>query len=606
MMDEQDIIRLSKELVETYSPYHNKSDKELTEEHYYVLTISKFILMKEKIVKKDEIEVIDNNGEKRRSETITFQIDNNIDYLSGIMFFVDKVAEENNLDLAELYQLFESKDLWKVSIEPVDYANKVIVSPNKLSTTTDNNLNNLKFFIYFYHAVRNQLAHGDYHINKEKSSVEVTIYGKKLNVSIELMNCIGLILNKGEKHEELTGFEKKFTITHSSINYFNEYQQTPSSILFDNIVANDNKKTFIQSMKYSKENKLFNYEEKDYYNKKIEIIDILKSLKKIMSNPNLLDRITNNKLNQSEKKKLYSLVNELLQTDKKYLEELINREDTKAKSMLLEIIKILGLKITPELSVYIASLYNYSQVVCAHKKDDDDYRCVHMSRITKVANPGKGIDGEPDKEIAEIIKLIKRECSRLNSAMNKNKGDGAIVGRVNSIKVFFINVLSLLAARNSKIISDIRNAIEHGNFKPEDMVDGRVSIELFDQLKHTDPDSRNFECVVDSNDLFNLIQEIETAPSQLETEFLPENQQDIEDKKIIAPDFTLKSFLEEIKILVSQRTYERLKANLEQYIRDLYKKTDMIDDILNIPIERILYDALALSYQDNKMKGENR
>ena len=606
MLNEQDIIRLSKELVETYSPYHNKSDKELTEEHYYVLTVSKFILMKEKLVKKDEIEVIDNNGEKRRSETITFQIDDNIDYLSGILFFIDKVAEENNLDLAELYQLFESKDLWKVSIEPVDYTNKVIVSPNKLGTTTDNNLNNLKFFIYFYHAIRNQLAHGNYHINKDISSVELTIYGKKINVSIELMNCIGLILNKREYHRELTGFEKKFNIEHSSINYFNEYQQTPSSILFDNIVANDNKKTFIPSTKYSKEKKIFNYEEKDYYNKNSELIDLLKSLKKIMSDPNILNRITNSRLNQSEAKRLYSLVDELLNIDKEQLEELINSDDSKAKSMLQEIIKILGLEITPELRVYIASLYNYSQVVCAHKKDDDDYRFVHMSRITKVANPGKGIDGEPDKEIEEIIKLIKRECSRLNNAMNKNKGDGAIVGRVNSIKIFFINVLSLLAARNSKIISDIRNAIEHGNFKPEDMVDGRVSIELFDQIKHTDPNNRNFECVVDSNDLFNLMQEIEIAPSQLETEFLPENQQDIEDKRIIAPDFTLESFLEEIKILVSQRTFEKIKANLEQYIRDLYKNTDMINDINNIPIERVLHDAISLSYQDNQMKGEKK
>ena len=102
------------------------------------------------------------------------------------------------------------------------------------------------------------------------------------------------------------------------------------------------------------------------------------------------------------------------------------------------------------------------------------------------------------------------------------------------------------------------------------------------------------------------MQEIETAPSQLETEFLPENQQDIEDKRIIAPDFTLESFLEEIKILVSQRTFEKIKANLKQYIRDLYKNTDMINDINNIPIERVLHDAISLSYQDNQMKGEKK
>ena len=101
---------------------------------YFMFQISKFLLLKESMIKKDS----DNNR-------IYFNIDENQEYLKAIKYIVDYVREHgtlisNNID--------------------------VVILPTNYTVSSK-----LKAYIRDFHKIRDSIAHGGYHIDSTRGSI---------------------------------------------------------------------------------------------------------------------------------------------------------------------------------------------------------------------------------------------------------------------------------------------------------------------------------------------------------------------------------------------------------------------------------------------------
>ena len=594
MMGDEEILRLSRELVDTYSP-HNKSQISipLTEKHYYILSISKFILLKESVVKKDEIEIETREG-KRKLELITFNLAENIDFFNSIQFFIDQIGEENNLNLKALLQIFSIKDLPRVTILPEGITNRLHIFSEYLDNGSNHDLENIKFYIYFYHTIRNQLAHGDYKINSDKKSIELSIKGNSINIPISLLNSINLIVGENSYSDEyLSIFNKNILKKYEPEveDYYNKY--------YINKRKNNNEylHNVLDGYYLKKKDPLVQNISNDINEVKdiSKIIELLKKLRRQLSSPTFDYSTIRGNLDELEIKKLIVLIDSLTADNLEKLgESALN--NLEVREIIDEISEILGVR-TAEETPYIASLYNYCQIVAARIEKSDDYSLIHMSRIIKTANPLIGKDRDERKDVVSANKEIGKACRTYNRQMEKYQSADAIVGRLNATFKLITELLSKLNERNQALVKVIRNSIQHGNFIPLKN-DDRVNIRLIDQSKHTDDSTINFDYTVDSNDLYETMQEVAIVPN---TMFM---QNYDNENLIFNSSFTLNNLYEELEVIVSKEILDKVKTNLNTFLEDLYYKNFELEEILNLPLERVFNDIKSLRNQNNKMGGK--
>ena len=108
---------------------------EVNREDYFLFQISKFLLLKESMIKKDSNE-----------STIYFNIVENHQYLKAIIYIVDYVREHGTL--------ISNTDI------------KVIISPTGFTASAK-----LKSYIRDFHKIRDSISHGRYHIDSDKGCI---------------------------------------------------------------------------------------------------------------------------------------------------------------------------------------------------------------------------------------------------------------------------------------------------------------------------------------------------------------------------------------------------------------------------------------------------
>lgn len=572
----KDLIKLSRELVENL---FNGKQQKLGKEYFFMFSISKFILLKEKILKKNSANNI-------------LYFDNIKDgkYIPAILSFADEIKKNGN------YQINKTS----IRLEKIDSDSKKLAEA-----------------LWLFNKVRDSLAHGQYTIdlkndciliNNDHSNDKNNSYKLVCSISIKLLNSISFYIEeiKETKDKEDLSIAYRDYIKKISTNYDIDTEK-----LFDN--------KFIIDNKYY--NNKFKNDNNKYYDNTYNINnEYLNKNEGIQSKPNQLytsteekdDNIIKTHLNKLTIEELYSLVKQLLNYDptsekqkeqitkiikkfKSLVDERIKLEeqkvfDTKSSELMKEISDILGIKVgTKNKDAYIA-LYMYMNLVFS-QKNEIDYSHICLRNLIVDINPYKYKDKDLDnpdltdeekQKISKIINFeknylniknyIKKLCIDYSKKMDSrieiyytNPSENFRHSLMGIYAEFYTSIINYIGKRNQLIISSIRNSVEHGNY----YVSKNGSLILYDQLDHSDKNSIKFLSSTLPQQLFDITKTIELCDSK--------------DKYI------MDDFFKELETIVDKTTLNNIMNTMNNYSEIIFGKN--ID--INNSMEQMYQEALA-------------
>lgn len=572
----KDLIKLSRELVENL---FNGKQQKLGKEYFFMFSISKFILLKEKILKKNSANNI-------------LYFDNIKDgkYIPAILSFADEIKKNGN------YQINKTS----IRLEKIDSDSKKLAEA-----------------LWLFNKVRDSLAHGQYTIdlkndciliNNDHSNDKNNSYKLVCSISIKLLNSISFYIEeiKETKDKEDLSIAYRDYIKKISTNYDIDTEK-----LFDN--------KFIIDNKYY--NNKFKNDNNKYYDNTYNINnEYLNKNEGIQSKPNQLytsteekdDNIIKTHLNKLTIEELYSLVKQLLNYDptsekqkeqitkiikkfKSLVDERIKLEeqkvfDTKSLELMKEISDILGIKVgTKNKDAYIA-LYMYMNLVFS-QKNEIDYSHICLRNLIVDINPYKYKDKDLDnpdltdeekQKISKIINFeknylniknyIKKLCIDYSKKMDSrieiyytNPSENFRHSLMGIYAEFYTSIINYIGKRNQLIISSIRNSVEHGNY----YVSKNGSLILYDQLDHSDKNSIKFLSSTLPQQLFDITKTIELCDSK--------------DKYI------MDDFFKELETIVDKTTLNNIMNTMNNYSKIIFGKN--ID--INNSMEQMYQEALA-------------
>ena len=475
------------------------SDKlfNLNPNEYNILQISKFILLKERLIKKDD------------NDTIYFNYDLYHEYIDSIKEIGDTLVKNA--------VVLDIKHILNVVISPEEY----------------NNNFELKYYILLIHKLRVILAHGDYEINNaneiiiRNDSNDIKLFSRIPIKLIEKFTFIKMPLRKSFYHKLEDKYDTKLT-------YVNRDKILNNDFKINNI--DDNKKILFYNMK----------SDDDYYNNydsktKKDELEIFKALllyaDKIGLSHQKIDFIVS-----SVKESGISLGN-----NKPIMFDI--------KRIIDEIANITGLK-SREMNPYaFASVYNYMQIYLSNKhKELWETRPEILShlKLSKINPQYAKTNPQIYKEINILIKTI---VNRTNKAIKKYQlvtnieYKKRILDDINiSFKKNINDILRLLSSRNMDIITCIRNGIDHGN-----ILEDRDKIIIYDKDNQKDNKSINFVSIATCEDYYNLIETLELGVVTP----LTNRELLVELKSIVEPNLLnqFELLIDEIELLNNERKY---------------------------------------------------
>lgn len=572
----KDLIKLSRELVENL---FNGKQQKLGKEYFFMFSISKFILLKEKILKKNSANNI-------------LYFDNIKDgkYIPAILSFADEIKKNGS------YQINKTS----IRLETIDSDSKKLAEA-----------------LWLFNKVRDSLAHGQYTIdlkndciliNNDHSNDKNNSYKLVCSISIKLLNSISFYI------EEIKETKDKKDL---SIAYRDYIKKISTNYDIDTEKLFDNK--FIIDNKYY--NNKFKIDNNKYYDNTYNINnEYLNKNEGIQSKPNQLytsteekdDNIIKTHLNKLTIEELYSLVKQLLDYNptsekqkeqitkiikkfKSLVDERIKLEeqkvfDTKSSELMREISDILGIKVgTKNKDAYIA-LYMYMNLVFS-QKNEIDYSHICLRNLIVDINPYKYKDKDLDnpdlteEEKQKISKIINFEKKYLNikNYINKlcidfskkmdsrieiyytNPSENFRHSLMGIYAEFYTSIINYIGKRNQLIISSIRNSVEHGNY----YVNKNGSLILYDQIDHSDKNSIKFLSSTLPQQLFDITKTIELCDSK--------------DKYI------MDDFFKELEHIVDKTTLNNIMNTMNNYSKIIFgKNTD-----INNSMEHMYQEALA-------------
>lgn len=166
----KNLIKLSRELVENLL---NGNKQKLGKEYFFMFSISKFVLLKERILKKDSTNNI-----------LYFNNVENAKYIPAILSFADEIKKNGN------YQI-----------------NNTSIRLEK----TDRDSQKLAEALWIFNKVRDSLAHGQYTIDLENDSILINndhsndrnnAYKLVCSISIKLLNSISFYIEEINKEQK--------------------------------------------------------------------------------------------------------------------------------------------------------------------------------------------------------------------------------------------------------------------------------------------------------------------------------------------------------------------------------------------------------------------
>ena len=432
-------------------------------ESFYMFSISKFILLKEKIIKKDSSE-----------RTIYFDDIKYRKYIPIILMIYNVMLKNGNIRFNNINVKLESNQ----------------------------NNNQLKNAVWFINKLRNSLAHGNYFIDIENQCV--VIHSKSVDedyylhctLPLSLLNTFSFYVDRPSSIE---------------INSKSAYQKYIKNISDDfavdyNLVCNN---PFITSDKDT--NSIIN-------NKKI----YYKQYNDRLSNENVEDMKNNINMNIEELRilanKLLSLkpTNEyqkkailgLLERYKKLLVNYKYQESNKSYSyevakLIKEMREILGVKTINKNGSGAVSLYNYMSLLFS-KKRDIDYSKLRTDKLAIISE---------NDTYKDTVRMISLQCKIFNKnivhLINKYNSDKSVQIRqliMENIAIFYTETMKYFYRKNEYVVTSIRNAVDHGHYNMEDSSE----IILHDQSNQNDSSTINFACKSGIKDLFDFAKQVES------------------------------------------------------------------------------------------------
>ncbi len=502
----KNLIKLSRELVENLL---NGNKQKLGKEYFFMFSISKFVLLKERILKKDSANNI-----------LYFNNVKDAKYIPAILSFADEIKKNGN------YQI-----------------NNISIRLEK----TDGDFQKLAEALWLFNKVRDSLVHGQYTIDLENDSILINndhsndrndAYKLVCSISIKLLNSISFYIeeiNKKIDEKELSRAYREYL----------EKIKTSYDI--------DTKKMFDNNEYYN-----------NTYNINNEFITNVKNFgEKTKQNGDFTstDEIDNNNikrlLNDLTVEELYKLVKSLLeykptserqkeqinQIIKKFrslVEQRIKLEEQKiftAKSseLMSEISGILGIKVGTENADAIIALYMYMNLVFS-KSSEIDYSYIYLRNLIIKVNPYRyedkdldnlSLSGNERQKISGIINFeknymniknhINKLCAEFSEKMDtrieayySNPSENFRYSLMHIYAEFYTSIMNSIGNRNQLIITSIRNSVEHGNY----YVNKNGSLILYDQTDHSDNKSIKILCSALPQQLFDITKTIELDDSK--------------------------------------------------------------------------------------------
>lgn len=577
------LIRLSRELVENLL---NRNKQKLGKEYFFMFSISKFILLKERILKKDSANNI-----------LYFNNVKDAKYIPAILSFADEIRENG------IYQI-----------------NNTSIRLEK----TDRDSQKLAEALWLFNKVRDSLAHGQYTIDLENYSIMINndhsndrnnAYKLVCSIPIKLLNSISFYIEEINKKTD----EKEL---------FRAYREYLKKIETDYDI--DTKKLFdnnyiIKINKYYNMLKIDNYKYNNYYidNNKYytntyNINNSKNFTKGIKQNEDFtfLDEIDNNQikktLNNIIIEELYRLVklileykptsekqkeqiNQIIRKFKSLVDQRIKLEeqkifDVKTSELMSEISDILGIKTGTRNADATIALYMYMNLVFS-QSSEIDYSHICLRNLIIDVNPYKYED-----KVLDNLNLSDNEKQKISSTINFEKNYMNIKNYINKLcvefsekmdtrieayynnpsesfrhslmdiyAVFYTSIMNSIGNRNQLIITSIRNSVEHGNY----YVNKNGSLILYDQTDHSDNKSIKILCGALPQQLFDITKTIELGDSK--------------DKYIID------DFFKELETIVDKTTLNCIMNTMNSFSKIIFGK----DIDTNNSMEHMYQEAIA-------------
>ena len=541
----------------------NGKDTLLNKETFYMFSIAKFILLKEKIIKKDS-----NNN---------------------ILFFDDGKYKEYEPIIFEFYRQVLLTGSYKRNNTTVEF------EKDKYRSKSEEDA------IWCFNKIRDCLAHGNYVFNFDKKSIVIEVCAAdnssalNCNIPINLLNSFTFFIDNNDNlsKEDITkkykdyikSITKVFNVKEEDYNNNNEY-----ILKYNPKVLNINK-SYYKGLGLPKGsgNSIENY---DYDNENIEY-DYDSYTKDTMkyNNDNEYDIDTVDISDKLEIKELCNYAERLIMIKPKTKEGLVKRREllleTKellllekstidTKKLIKEIKQIMGIKEKKIDSYGIVSLYNYMSLVFSQTEDLDYSKLKTHQLVFAFVKEGIGTN------YSNVVESIRKRCEQFNENMNNNlsnyeeyKSERYRHVLMTSFINFYNDILVSLGNKNKYIIDSIRNSIEHGNF--ESNSDGYI--ELVDQNNQNDESSVNFIAKARPFDLFDLSEQIEAKDNS----------------------YLIRDFMEQLTSVVELELFEETWNNLNKLSFIIFNKNLELD----YTMEKMCHEALATVIKKVGIKMKN-
>ena len=412
---------------------------------YILLQISKFILLKERLIKKDN------------NENLYFNYNRNHEYYDVIKEIGDTLIK--NAVILKIHKVLN-----------------VIIEPRKYNDNTT-----LKAYILLIHKLRDALAHGSYDIDFKKGNIIINSNTQDIcmvtTIPIKLIEKFAYIVSPISIDE--------FNLLKNSNNHLlNEKQKLP--LIYDKpkIIKDDYYPVDIYNNYYpeSKKDQLEVLKALLIYAKNLglshkDIDYIFKSIK----NEELFKQIKNNNI---------PIFNIKLLVDEMF--KIMRIKDSNVNPYAL-------VSLYNYMQIYLSNkydeLWNNRPPILSHLK---------LSKINPMFTKEPAIY----KVIASLIKtIVNRTRKALNQyhSVNNTKYKAKILSDINKSFTNNINeILKLLNTRNMEVITGIRNSIEHGN-----IIDLDGKIVLFDKENQRDNNSISFVSMASIKDYYDIIETLD-------------------------------------------------------------------------------------------------
>lgn len=535
-MDKKDVMQQARKFAEKSL---QGSIEKVEKKDYFMFLISRFLLLKETIIRKDS----DNN-------TLYFDYKRHKDYLPIIIDIVNHIKSNGRIELN---------------------STTVVITPKEYDDPS------LHFYIWSFNKIRDSFSHGMYTFDIEKEQIvinndhseEKDPYVLSGTLPIRLLEIFYYIFPKrkqdfGEKYmkeleeqieaerrrffgqkaynvEELTKYDNPDYREKLEINYYGDilYHNIQDLSIINNTTYHKTKKGYVHNINY--------HDIKEFSKKQEDILDILLA---IIRNGDMLDE---------EQRKVvieyFKRLKILDETDKSLIPRVKKNKHpdeeyaNKLAAVINEMTSIIGINPTQSNLITVASLYNYMQLTFALKdfdfKNKDkrkpfgylNMRKLHPMYVkTNATLFEENFNSQYSIKLKAIQNYTDIFILRLKEKLEHYKQNPSPRFRdsINEyFKKFYEEIIDSFADKNAFLLTSIRNSIEHANF-----FDFNGSIILNDQSNQNDNTTINFACYGTASDYFEITNCLEMGNAE--------------------ERFTFDDFLEELKTVIETRTFNEL------------------------------------------------